>query len=40
MQEVLIDRGQFVLQFRIQILNNLWVGLHDASFRVARLDEG
>jgi len=29
MQKVLIDGGQFVLQHEIQMLQDLWIALHD-----------
>src|SRR3984893_68025 len=33
MQEILVDRGQLVLQHEIQMLQNLWIALHDRRSR-------
>jgi hypothetical protein len=30
-QEVLVDRGQFILQLGVEILDNFLVALHDLS---------
>ena len=35
MEEILVDRGQLVLEDLVQIIDDLWVALHGVILRIA-----